>query len=193
MVAHKFDPKKIDRLLRPDRLGDVTAEEVLSDAGLAVGMTFADIGSGPGFFTVPAAAIVGEGGRVYAVELQQEMLDEMEKRGVPENVTPIKCDESSFPIADGSVGFALAAFVLHEAADLDAFLGECWRILRPGGTLLVIDWEKQEEESGPPKDERLSLNDARAALARAALCVTGGEMINGSHYKLIGGKATAGG
>jgi ubiquinone/menaquinone biosynthesis C-methylase UbiE len=83
---HKFDPKRIDILISEERKKELDPLKYLKEKGLKKGMTFADIGCGPGFFVFPASEIVGEKGKVYALDTQQEMLNELNKRRPSENV-----------------------------------------------------------------------------------------------------------
>jgi ubiquinone/menaquinone biosynthesis C-methylase UbiE len=184
-VGHKFEVQNIERLLTEDRLGEISPGDLLRGSGLGEGMVFADIGCGPGFFTFPAASIVGTSGKVYAVDLQEEMLEELRKRGVPPNVFPLKSGENSTPLLDGSVDFTLLAYVLHEASDRQTFLMEVRRIAKEGGTVLVVDWEKKEEDKGPPVEDRVSMEQALELLTGAGFRIMESGSISPSHWKVL--------
>ncbi len=183
-MAHKFNPEHIERLLRPDRLGDTTPEALLRSLGLKEGNTFADVGCGPGFFTLPAAGVVGPAGVVYAIDTQQEMLESLKKRNPPANVVPIKSGDHSIPLEGSCADVALVAFALHEADDKTLFIGEVKRILVKGGTLAVLDWKKQVEEHGPPVEDRLTEAEAGALLEKAGFTSIETASLNGSHYRI---------
>lgn len=181
---HKFDPKKIDRLMSKEREQELDPEGLLRLCGLKEDDIFADIGSGPGFFSIPAARIVGPYGVVFAIDTQEEMLLHLRDADPAQNIILLKSDEDSIPLADGEVDFALIAFVLHEAADTKSFLKEVKRIIRPEGTLVVIDWVKKAEEKGPPLEERIDVADAVSLLTLAGFSsVTPGPLTQ-SHYKI---------
>lgn len=184
-MAHKFDPQHIDKLLNADRFKDIAPKELLASAGLKPGQVFADVGCGPGFFTLPAAEIVGTKGRVYAIDTQQEMLDALKKRNPPECVHIVRSEEEKIPLKNGEVDLALLAYVLHEAADQTAFLTEVRRILKKGGQLLVIDWKKLKEEKGPPIEERLTEEQAEGFLKKAGFTNITISSLNPSHYKIV--------
>ncbi len=177
---HKFDPKKIDRLMSKERDEELDPEGLLRLCGLKE----ADIGSGPGFFSIPASRIVGPYGVVFAIDTQEEMLLHLRDADPPQNIVLIKSEEESIPLADGEADFCLVAFVLHEAADADSFLKEVKRILRPEGTLLVIDWVKKAEEKGPPLEERIDAPDASALLNNAGFTSITASPLTPSHYKI---------
>lgn len=182
---HKFDPQNIERLLGEDRLGGRPPGSLLTDSGLKEGMVFADIGCGPGYFTLPAASVVGPGGKVYAVDLQEEMLAELRKRGLPPNVVPVKSEENLIPIEDGEVDFTLLAYVLHEARERSLFLTEVRRISGKGGRVLAIDWEKREEEAGPPVTDRVSMGEALELLTVAGFTVIEKGPLTPSHWRIL--------
>lgn len=185
MRMHKFDPKHIERLLRAERYRDIVPDKLLSESGLKEGERFVDIGCGPGFFTIPASRIVGKSGRVYAVDTQPEMLSELKKRGLPQNVEPVKSAEKKIPLPAACADFALIAYVLHETEDRAGFLKEARRLLRAGGVLLLIDWKKKKEEHGPPFKERLSKGAALGLVEQAGFAVIKKTDLNPSHYRFL--------
>lgn len=143
-MPHKFDPARRARLEDPDRRRLLPAHDLLADAGLRAGMSAVDIGCGPGFFTLPAAEIVGPAGRIYAVDISPQMLQAVEEKARAaglHNIQPVQAEESAIPLADGIAQFALLAFVLHEAVEPGAFLAEVIRLLVPGARLLLLEWK----------------------------------------------------
>lgn len=184
-MAHKFNPQEIDRLISDERFKDIDPEKVLLEAGLKEGDIFADIGAGPGFFSIPAANIVGMAGIVFAVDTQKEMLLYLRDfRNPPQNIVLLLSEEDTMPIADRDADFTLLAYMLHEVEDRDKFLSEIMRIMRPGGTLLVIEWKKQKEEKGPPEEERLSHDEVAGLLEKAGFEEISISTLNPSHYRI---------
>lgn len=188
-MAHKYDPKHIDRLLSEERHKDIAPLKLLKEAGVKEGDSFADIGCGPGFFTIPAAEAVGAAGKVFAVDFQEEMLTELKKRTPPENVIPLKSTESHVPLAEATVDFALLAYMLHETQDKTTFLKDVKRILKSKGTILIVDWKKIKEEHGPPIEERLTEDEVGAFLKDAGFSGIKAASISQSHYKITASKA----
>ena len=103
-----------------------------------------DIGCGPGFFTRAMAHMVGENGRVIAVDLQEEMLEKLRaragKEGLIRRIKTVKASGESLNLAghDPAV-FALAFYVVHEVPDKARLFRELWNALVPGGKLLVVE------------------------------------------------------
>jgi ubiquinone/menaquinone biosynthesis C-methylase UbiE len=106
------------------------------------GVTAMDFGCGMGMFTIAMAHLVGTEGRVIAVDLQQEMLDVLQKRarkaGVLDRIRTHLCEPNSIGL-DERVDFALAFYSAHEAPDLRRLLGEIRSNLQPQGRLLVVE------------------------------------------------------
>lgn len=186
---HKFDPKKIDILISEERKKEIDPSKYLKEKGLKKGMAFADIGCGPGFFVLPASEIVGKTGRVYALDTQQEMLNELKKRRPSENIIILKSEETELPVQDKAVDIAIMVFVLHEVHYPVDFLKEVKRILKPSGKLIVIDWEKKVEEKGPPFEERIPKEKAKEVFEHAGFKKIETEGLNPSHYEVVGRKA----
>jgi Methylase involved in ubiquinone/menaquinone biosynthesis len=115
--------------------------KILKTAGLCSGQRAVEIGPGPGFFTIPAAKIVGEKGIVYAIDIHplaiKRIQEKIRKEGIT-NVKAILADASQTGLPDQSVDLAfLFGIVHHIDKDLEAVLNELCRILRIGGVLSI--------------------------------------------------------
>ncbi len=125
------------------------------------GMTVVEYGCGMGFFTVPLARMVGPEGKVIAVDVQQKMLDGMQRRanraGLTERITPLLADAQGTPIGD-SVDFVAALHVVHELPDAKAFFAQMRSIMKPGAKLLLVEPGFHVSE----KDFRASIEIARS-------------------------------
>jgi ubiquinone/menaquinone biosynthesis C-methylase UbiE len=166
-------------------------QTVLKSIGAKQGMVMADLGSGPGFFTVPMAQLAGEGGLVYAVDGNQAMLDALKenlaKAGVnPKIVKIINSDVCNTMIPDGSVDLVLFANLLHEVSDRKTFFQELRRISKPDAIIVDLDWKKTPTEHGPPLKERLSEDEASTVFAENGFSVIKLVDVGPHHYELIG-------
>ncbi|MBI5070941.1 MAG: methyltransferase domain-containing protein [Deltaproteobacteria bacterium] len=106
------------------------------------GDTAVDVGCGRGYFTVPLAGLVGPGGRVVAVDLQDEMLAGVRRRaeraGVAGRVRLHRCGPDRLGV-EGPADLVLAFWMAHEVPERARFLGEVAALLRPGGHLLLAE------------------------------------------------------
>lgn len=159
--AHKLED--------PERLKWLPPAEVVSRLHLAPGARIADIGAGTGYFSIPMARAVGNGGKVLAIDMQPEMLDllrrKLEQPGSPANISLHLGAASQLPLPDGSVDLALYANIWHELDDQDAALREAIRITTPKGKIALLDWRSdQESPPGPPQEHRISAETVMAFL-----------------------------
>lgn len=148
------------------------AEPMLRAAGVAAGHVVVDLGAGPGFFTLPAARLVGAGGQVYAVDVEPLMLDLCRRRAKEAGliwIETVHSSEAHIPLPDATADCVLIAFVLHEADEVAALLREAARLLRPGGAIAVAEWRKAEGTPGPPLDHRIGEDDLAAFAAQVGL------------------------
>ena len=106
------------------------------------GMTVMDFGCGPGYFSIPMAEMVGDDGKVIAVDLQQRLLDMLKKRagkaGVAERIDVRLCESNSIGI-DEAVDFVLAFAVIHEVPDAAGCLRQLYSCLQPEGKCLIAE------------------------------------------------------
>jgi ubiquinone/menaquinone biosynthesis C-methylase UbiE len=155
--AHIFDTTHWQRLESPERLERLDPSVMVARLELRPGMAVADLGSGPGVFTVPLAQVVGPTGRVYALDNSQEMLNVILTKNLPANVHPMLADlGQDIPLPDESLDCCFIAFVLHEIADQPALIAQMHRLLKPGGTVAVLEFRDDAPEgAGPPKPRRI--------------------------------------
>ncbi len=127
------------------------------------GDTAVDLGCGGGFFAVELARMVGDSGRVIAVDLQQEMREFTRrlavKKGVMERITLHQCQEKDIGLSDEKVDFALAFYMVHEVPDRDRFLKQVVELLNPEARFMLI------EPSHHVKPEEFKLILEEAAIA----------------------------
>ncbi len=174
MSMHKFDPKHHARLDDPARRKILNPEEILRKAELRSGLVVCDIGCGTGFFTLSAARMVGEKGLVYGVDSSAEMLELLRKKlagGEPDNIQLVLSQELTIPLPDRTADFAFMSNVLHEITQRSSFLQEVHRLVRPGGTVTVVDWVAAPTEAGPPVGDRLPKEQALDLLEQAGFRV----------------------
>ena len=104
-----------------------------------------DVGPGMGFFTIPMARMVGAYGHVYAIDVQEKMIEGLKKRatkaGVLKKIETRICSHTSLEIDDleGKIDFILAFYVVHELSDIHSFFKETHDALKVSGKLMVAE------------------------------------------------------
>lgn len=123
-------------------------------------MKVLDIGCGPGFFSVEIAKMVETSGRVYAADLQQGMLDKVEKKvtgtSLQNIIKTVKVTENSIPIND-KVDFILAFYMVHEVPNQLHFFNMLKPLLFEYGEFLIVE----------PKHFHVSVADFNRMLGHA--------------------------
>jgi ubiquinone/menaquinone biosynthesis C-methylase UbiE len=193
-MPRKFDPRNRELLLSEERHTQLQPRALLRQMGLKSGDIMADIGAGPGFFTLPAAEIVGERGMVLAADIQGEMLSALKTRLVEQGLTNVrlmKMNDTETPLPPQFCDLVLAAFVLHEVPGRASFLRRLALLLKPEGRLAVIEWEKREDSPGPPLEDRISPEELVADAHAAGLRLRRRRELNERQYLAIFTAATA--
>jgi ubiquinone/menaquinone biosynthesis C-methylase UbiE len=144
-------------------------------------VTFADLGCGSGFFSIPIAKraknFKDKKFILFALDISEEMLGVFNgKLKKDKDIDPtdtgscrikcIKCEEFFIPLEDSSVNILLLANVFHEIENKSDYLKEIKRVLKDGGSFFLLDWEKEDPNPvmGPPPSERVSTEEAEKAL-----------------------------
>ncbi|HYS79934.1 MAG TPA: methyltransferase domain-containing protein, partial [Anaeromyxobacteraceae bacterium] len=166
----------VARLTDPDRDAWQRPEEVVAALGVEVGQTVADIGAGPGYFTLRLARAVGTHGRVFAVEVVVDLIRRLWRR-IDEaglgNVTPVLARDADSLLPPASCDRILVVDTFHHFPDGVAYLQRLAGALKPGGILANVDFHRRETPVGPPLEHRVAREDFLAAADRAGLAVVG--------------------
>lgn len=109
------------------------------------GMTVADVGCAMGFFSLPLARMVGPHGRVICVDLQETMLQALQRNanraGLLERIEIRKSSKTSLDLDQmrGQIDLICALFVVHEMPSPDAFFRQAYELLKPTGKMLIME------------------------------------------------------
>lgn len=189
-----FPPQELGLLESPDRDQWQKPQQLLDALGIAEASVVADVGAGAGWFTVRLARRVGPNGRVYAQDVQQEMLDAITRRVAREglsNVVPRLGRANDPLLPPGTLDAILTVDVLHEIDDRVTLLENLRRALKPGGRLGVVDFLPGGGGPGPEADERVPPSIIEAEAARAGLVLLRRETFLPFQYFLIFGRGAA--
>ncbi len=144
--------------------------EVIEALALRPGQVVADIGSGSGYFTLRFSHHVGDQGRVYAVDVDPEMVRDLNRRvrdlGA-RNVVTVLADADDPLLSDASVDRFVIVDTWHHIADQAKYLGLMKRMLKPGGQVVMIDFQKKELPVGPPPAMKIAREDLVRQLEQA--------------------------
>jgi ubiquinone/menaquinone biosynthesis C-methylase UbiE len=125
-------------------------KEILAACKIKPGMVIADVGAGTGLFTRPFAAEVGPKGKVFAVDISKTFLDYIDKTCKEKqikNVETILCDQFSTKLPPKSVDLVFICDTYHHFEFPQKTLQSIHDALRPGGQLILIDFQRIEGKS----------------------------------------------
>ena len=131
----------------------LTPDHLVRELSLKPGDRVADLGSGAGAYTIALAREVGDIGQVFAVDVHREALHTLAstlERQKLLNVEMLWADiEKGIPIDAYSLDAVVMSNVLFQLEDIGAALSYVSKIVKPEGTLLVIDWSSSHAGAGP--------------------------------------------
>jgi predicted methyltransferase len=137
-----------DWLERPQRVSEERPDEVLRVMALEPGDVVADVGAGSGYFTRRMARAVAPGGTVFAVDVQNEMLDMLMENITEEGLTgvvPLLSTEDDPLLPPGTVDWILLVDVYHEFAQPVPMLERMRASLAPGGRVALVEYRAEDE------------------------------------------------
>jgi len=155
------------------------------------GMHVADLGSGSGFYSFALAETVGDAGRVYAVDIQRELLsrlkNEARKRGL-DNIEIIWADlekNLGTGLKAGSMDVVLISNTLFQVKNKKAFLEEAKRLLKPLGRFILIDFSDSFGGLGPQQEYIVNEEEARRLAKEVGFVFSNTIRAGEHHYGLI--------
>jgi ubiquinone/menaquinone biosynthesis C-methylase UbiE len=122
--------------------------KLLNGAGLKKGQKVVEVGCGPGFFTIPAAGIVGDEGHIYAIDIHPRAVDRVKRKiqkAALKNVTPLCVNASNTGLPSGSIDFAFLFGLRSIVGGFESMIFEIHRVLKPGG---ILSFEKTRGSEG---------------------------------------------
>lgn len=160
-------------LERTERQKEERADLLIAELALTPGMNVADIGAGTGYYSRRMALQVGPQGKVYAIEVQPQMLRVLEttaKRPGYGNIVPVLGADDDVKLPEASIDLAIMVDVYHELAYPHEVLASIVRAVRPGGRVVFVEY-RGEDFSVPIKslhkmtEQQIRLEAADQSLA----------------------------
>lgn len=164
-----FRPQDLGELEGPDRDDWQRPDKIMDALGVGDGSVVADLGAGSGWFTIRLAGRVGPNGRVYAEDIQHQMIDSIRRRvdkiGL-KNVTTVLGTPND-PLLPGPVDAVLIVDAYHEIVQPVVLLRNVARSLKPSGRIGIVNFTKEGGGPGPAMEDRVDpervIRDAQAA------------------------------
>lgn len=156
-------------------------------------MTVADFGCGSGHYVIEAARRVGKSGKVYGIDIQQEMLSFVRSQAKLENLSNIETIWADLEMPDAtrlkenSVDMIIISNILFQAENKEQIVKEAFRILKPEGKVAAIEWniETGAINFGPAMANRISPSDAKSLFEKTGFSLEKEFDPGEHHYGLI--------
>jgi len=171
-IAHYMTHQGAPWLERPEREEEERPSRLMAALEIQPGQTVADVGAGSGYFTWRLAQAVGPRGRVYATDIQPEMLSllrtNMTQRGLT-NVVPVLGDTHDPHLPTNAIDLILMVDVYHEFDQPYEMTAGLVRALKPGGRLVLVEYRGEERWIPIKPLHKLTELQVRKELAESAL------------------------
>ncbi len=158
---------------------------------LSPGMRVADFGSGSGEFCILIAKLIGEEGIVTAVDVRTEPLEALTTRAKTANLHNIELVRANLEILgssklkDGSQDRVLLANILFQSNKKGDIVTESARVLKSGGSLIVIDWMKSAKGFGPPDEYRIKPEELQSVITEKGLTFESNFNAGAYHFGMV--------
>ena len=164
-----MDPARIERLRSPERLEYFNPELIWEVLQPAADCTLIDIGAGVGFLTLPFAERF-PGSRAYGCDILEGMVnllrEEAHALGL-RNLEALLMAPNSVDLPDNVADLVIMGQLHHELDTPEPLLAECNRLLKPGGTIAIVDWADADNGKSPPPGRRVPVARMHAELEGA--------------------------
>ena len=177
-------------LEREERVQEEQPEAVLDAMALEPGDVVADVGCGSGYYARRMARRVAPEGRVYCVDIQQEMLDLTQQLADGDGVTgivPVLGDADDPRLPDGEVDWIILADVYHEMSEYEAMLAGMRASLAPGGRVALLEYRIEDGTGdGVKSDHAMSVRQVLAEWLPAGFALVDlHEFLPGQHLFIM--------
>jgi ubiquinone/menaquinone biosynthesis C-methylase UbiE len=160
---------------RTERVEEEEPERALEIIKLVKGSTVADVGAGSGYMTVKMAKRVGPTGKVYANDIQPEMIDLLRKRLAKEKITNVEAvlgtpDDPNLPAS--AIDLILMVDVYHEFQQPQAMLRRMRDALKPGGRLVLLEYRKEDPTIPIRLEHKMTVAEAKLEVETEGFTLT---------------------
>jgi ubiquinone/menaquinone biosynthesis C-methylase UbiE len=170
-IARVMGYQGAEWLERPERIEEERPDQVVEQMKLRPADVVADVGAGTGYFSFRISRVVKQG-KVFAVDIQPEMLAVIEKRKKElkvDNVIAVKSEETEAKLPDNSVDVALLVDVYHEFSFPREMMLTVVKALKPGGRVVQIEYRGEDRDLPIKRLHKMTVAQARKEMAAVGL------------------------
>ncbi len=180
---------KAEELIKPKLEESYDPQSLIALVPIHTDQTVADVGSGPGWLSIPLAKYL-YGGKLYAVDIQEGMLEKLAERAANfrmYNVETVLSKESTIPLDDEILDGLVLSGTLNEATRAKSLFKECTRLVKSQGWIAVVEWlpSNGDQDFGPPEKQRLSMESVVEMGTELGLNRVRSRQIGPAHFVVI--------
>ena len=154
-----------DWLVRPEREAEEHPDQALDALKIPAGATVADVGAGVGYFVWRLSARVGPGGVVYGEDIQQGMLDQLDRNMRDRHIANVRevlgtIEDPKLP--KNAIDLVLLVDVYHEFSEPEKMLDRIRESLKPGGRLVLLEYRGEDPKVPIKPEHKMTLKQVRA-------------------------------
>jgi ubiquinone/menaquinone biosynthesis C-methylase UbiE len=153
-------------------------DEIFAAMGVGSGDSVADVGAGEGFLAVRLSEVVGEQGRVYAEDISERAIRELNRQLANlaiGNVEPVLGGVDDPKLPEGRLQAVVMVNAYHEMTQYESMLAGIWKSLKPGGRLVIVD--NPPGDSTASRGSQARAHDLHIGLAEQDLLAAGFEIL----------------
>ena len=169
----------------------IEPEAIVKVLDILPGMRVADFGAGAGFYTIPVAKRVGTAGRVYAFDIRKEVLEIIRSKARERrlsNVETLRADletKEGSHLKDNAVDIVIISNILFQIEHKKNLAEEAFRILKPSGRTVLMEWNEEKKILGPMLAHRVNRQEAEEIFLKTGFSFEKEFNAGESHYGLI--------
>ena len=191
-MPSKTSVDKVEALLHPTLEETYDPQSMIALVPIHNDQKVADIGSGPGWLSIPLAKYV-YAGTCYAIDVQEEMLKHVKEQGEAAklgNIETIVSKENSIPLDDESLDGVALSNVLNEASKPKLLIKEAARLLKKSGWISIVEWLPVEGKAkvGPAASKRVVQQEMREAVEALGFTTLTSRQLTPHRYIIVARK-----
>jgi ubiquinone/menaquinone biosynthesis C-methylase UbiE len=174
-VANVMGFEGADWLNRPEREKEENPEGALDAIGIRTGMIVADVGAGTGYMSLRMAKRIGPTGRVYANDLQPEMLRRLQENAAKAglgNIETVQGEQADPKLPARRMDLILLVDVYHEFSQPQKMIDKIREALKPDGRLVLLEYRKEDPNVPILPDHKMSVAEVKAELEPQGLVMS---------------------
>jgi len=165
--------------------------EIIAQLDIQSNNVVADFGCGPGYFSMPFAKAVGEDGKVYALDVLPQVLETVASKAKNLGISNIITSRVNVEKEKGSkleneyVDWVIMKDMLFQNKNKNIIIAEAYRILKPGGKVIVTEWNQNNFSIGPEKEIRIPVSELKKMFIDQKFSVEKDVAAGDFHYAFV--------